>query len=67
MPLLPYAALTRQPLAIKGLIPFKTHGRIDPFNVAQFALQIFSNHFIKQNKRWALILLFLHWQDSQSY
>jgi hypothetical protein len=37
--LLPYIALTRQPLAIKGLIPMKTHGRIDPFNVAQFAAQ----------------------------
>jgi hypothetical protein len=39
--LLPYVALTRQPVAIKGLIPFKTHGKIDPFNIAQFALQSF--------------------------
>ena len=37
--LLPYIALTRQPLAVKGIIPFRTHGKIDPFNIAQFALQ----------------------------
>jgi hypothetical protein len=37
--LLPYVALTEQPAAVKGLIPFKIHGRIDLFNVAQFAGQ----------------------------
>ena len=37
--LLSYIALTDQPVAIKPLIPFPTHGKIDPFNVAQFALQ----------------------------
>jgi hypothetical protein len=31
--LLPYIALTKQPASVKGLIPFKTHGKIDSFNV----------------------------------
>jgi hypothetical protein len=48
--LLPYVALTRQPLAIKGLIPFKTHGKIDTLNIAQFALQSFFKPFRKTNK-----------------
>lgn len=39
--LLPYIALTKQPVAVKGVIPFKIHGKIDPFNVAQFAIQSF--------------------------
>lgn len=37
--LLVYVALTDHPVAVKPLIPFPTHGQIDPFNVAQFALQ----------------------------
>ena len=37
----PYLDLTKQPVALKGIIPMETHGRIDPFNVAQFALQTF--------------------------
>jgi hypothetical protein len=37
--LLPYIALTSQPFSLKGLIPFSTHGKIDLFNVSQFALQ----------------------------
>ncbi|MXV16716.1 hypothetical protein [Hufsiella ginkgonis] len=45
--LLPYVAFTRQPAAVKGLIPFKTHGKIDPFNIAQFALQTFFKPFRK--------------------
>ena len=48
--LLPYAALTKQPLAVKGLIPFKTHGKIDPINVAQFAAQSFLPAFRKNRK-----------------
>ena len=48
--LLPYIALTKQPVALKGLIPFKTHGRIDPFNVGQFALQSFFKPFHKTKK-----------------
>jgi hypothetical protein len=37
--LIPYVALTKQPLAIKGLIPFKTHRKIDTLNIVQFATQ----------------------------
>ncbi len=37
--LLPYIAFTKHPVAVKGLIPFKMHKKIDPFNVAQFAMQ----------------------------
>ncbi|MGY3212395.1 hypothetical protein [Mucilaginibacter sp. HD30] len=37
--LIPYVALSKHPLAVKGLIPFKTHGRIDCVNVTQFAIQ----------------------------
>ena len=35
--LLVYVALTDQPVAVLPLIPFRTHGRIDPFNVLNFA------------------------------
>ncbi|RDC55979.1 hypothetical protein DU508_14080 [Pedobacter chinensis] len=45
--LLPYIALTKQPVAIKGIIPLKTHQKIDPFNIAQFALQSFFSPFRK--------------------
>lgn len=48
--LLPYIALTKQPVAIKGLIPLKTHKKIDPFNVAQFALQTFFRPFRASKK-----------------
>jgi hypothetical protein len=48
--LLPYVALTKQPVALKGLIPMETHGKIDPFNVAQFALQTFFKPFHKTKK-----------------
>ncbi|MEO3407546.1 hypothetical protein AAFN85_26750 [Mucilaginibacter sp. CAU 1740] len=48
--LLPYVALTKQPVAIKRLIPIETHGKIDPFNVAQFALQTFLKPFHKTKK-----------------
>jgi hypothetical protein len=34
-----YIALTDQPVAIKPLIPFPVHGKIDPYNIGQFALQ----------------------------
>lgn len=36
--LLVYVALTDHPTAVKSLIPFRIHGKIDPFNVANFAL-----------------------------
>ena len=45
--LLPYVALTESPVAVKPLIPFTTHGKIDPFNIAQFALQSFWKPFRK--------------------
>ncbi|MEO3407561.1 hypothetical protein AAFN85_26825 [Mucilaginibacter sp. CAU 1740] len=48
--LLPYVALTKQPVAVKGLIPMETHGKIDPFNVAQFALQTFFKPFHQTKK-----------------
>lgn len=48
--LLPYIALTQQPVAVKGMIPFKTHGKIDPFNIAQFAAQSFLPTFRKDRK-----------------
>lgn len=56
--LLPYVALTKQPVAVKGLIPFKTHGKIDPFNIAQFALQSFFKPFRKTKKELIFNLLF---------
>jgi hypothetical protein len=37
--LLAYIALTDQPAALKPLIPFPVHGKIDPYNIGQFALQ----------------------------
>lgn len=51
--LLIYVALTDQPAAVKGIIPFKTHGKIDPFNVAQFALQSLLSSFRKDKKALA--------------
>ncbi len=48
--LLVYVALTDQPVAVKPLIPFPTHGKIDPFNVAQFALQTGLPAFRNQQK-----------------
>jgi hypothetical protein len=50
MVLLPYIAMTKQPIAVKGLIPFKTHGKIDPFNIGQFAIQSFFKPFHKDKK-----------------
>ncbi len=45
--LLVYVSLTDQPAAVKPLIPFPRHGKIDPFNVGQFALQTFTKPFRK--------------------
>jgi len=56
--LLPYIALTKQPIAVKGLIPFETHGKIDPFNVAQFAIQSFTRPFRKSKKALTFNLIF---------
>lgn len=48
--LLPYVAVSDHPAALKPLIPFRTHGKIDPFNIAGFALQTFSKPFRKDTK-----------------
>jgi hypothetical protein len=48
--LLAYVALTEQPAAVKPIIPFTIHGKIDPFNVGQFALQSFLPAFRKDKK-----------------
>jgi hypothetical protein len=55
--LLPYVALTKQPVTLKGLIPFKIHGKIDQFNVGQFVLQTFFKPFHKTKKNCCLTLL----------
>ena len=56
--LLTYVALTDQPAAIKPLIPFPIHGKIDPFNVGQFALQTFWKPFRKDKKAMAFNIAF---------
>ncbi len=56
--LLPYIALTKHPVAIKGLIPFKMHKKIDPFNVAQFAAQSMLPAFRKNKKELAFNIAF---------
>jgi len=56
--LLVYVALTDQPAAVKPLIPFTTHGKIDPFNIGQFALQSFLNPFKKDKKALLFNLAF---------
>lgn len=48
--LLTYVALSDHPAAVKPVIPFTTHGKIDPYNVTQFALQSFLNPFRKSKK-----------------
>ena len=48
--LLVYVALTDQPAAVKPLIPFPVHGKIDPFNIGQFALQTFLKPFREEPK-----------------
>ncbi|CAM4210319.1 hypothetical protein SAMN06265348_10651 [Pedobacter westerhofensis] len=56
--LLPYVALTKQPFSIKGLIPFSTHGKIDLFNVSQFALQTLFKPFRSSKKELIFNLSF---------
>lgn len=56
--LLPYIALTRQPLSIKGIIPFRTHGKIDPLNIAQFALQSFAGPIRRHRKSLLFNIVF---------
>ena len=54
----PYVALTKQPAALKGLIPFRTHMKIDPFNIAQFAAQSLLPSFRKHRKELIYNLAF---------
>ena len=56
--LLVYVALTDQPLALKPLIPFPTHGKIDPFNVANFALHSVLKPFRKDGRAQLFNALF---------
>jgi hypothetical protein len=48
--LLGYIAVTDHPAAVKPLIPFKVHGKVDRFNIAQFALQTLLPMFLKDRK-----------------
>lgn len=48
--LLGYVALSNHPASVKPLIPFTMHGKIDPFSIAQFALQSFWKPFRKDKK-----------------
>ena len=48
--LLVYVAITDQPVAVKPVIPFPVHGKIDPFNIGQFALQTFLPSFRNDKK-----------------
>lgn len=48
--LLGYVGITESPVAVKPIIPFKIHGKIDPFNIAHFGLQSFMPQF-KKDKR----------------
>lgn len=43
--LLAYIGITAQPAAIKPLIPFWLHSKIDSFNLAHFATQTFTKPF----------------------
>lgn len=56
--LLPYIALTKHPVAVKGLIPFTMHKKIDPFNVAQFAGQSLLPAFRNNKKELAFNIAF---------
>ena len=56
--LLGYISFTDHPTAIKPLIPFSVHGKIDPFNVAQFATQTFWKPFRKNKGAQAFNILF---------
>ena len=56
--LLVYVALSDHPAAVKPVIPFTTHGKIDPFNIGQFALQSFWKPFRKDRKALAFNLAF---------
>lgn len=48
--LLGYVAVTDHPTAVVPLIPFRTHGKIDPFNVLNFASHSLLESF-REDKR----------------
>lgn len=48
--LLAYVALTDHPTAVAPLIPFPVHGKIDPFNVANFAAHSLLKPFQRDKK-----------------
>lgn len=56
--LLGYIAFTDHPAAVKPLIPFPVHGKIDPFNVVQFASQTFWKSFRKSRKAQVFNIFF---------
>jgi hypothetical protein len=56
--LLGYLALTETPVAVKPVIPFTTHGKIDSFNIAQFALQTGLKPFRKEKKATIFNIVF---------
>lgn len=56
--LLVYVALSDHPVAVKPVIPFTTHCKIDPFNVAQFALQTGLKPFRKDKKAKLFNIIF---------
>ena len=56
--LLTYVAITKTPLAVKPMIPFRTHGRIDPLNVAVFALQTIGAPFRKKRTTLLFNIIF---------
>lgn len=56
--LLAYVGATDHPASIKPLIPFPMHGRIDPFNVLQFAMQSFAAPFRRDRRTLAFNLAF---------
>lgn len=56
--LLAYAALTKSSLALRPLIPLRTHARVDPLKVAFYALQTFTKPFRRQKKAMLFNVIF---------
>lgn len=57
--LLAYVGLTKQPAAVKPMIPFKLHGKIDPFNILQFAALTFTKPFREDSRAVKFNLAFV--------
>ncbi|WP_420460847.1 hypothetical protein [Neolewinella sp.] len=56
--LLTYVGLTEHPAAVRPLIPFWLHGKIDPYNIGQFTLQTFLPPFREDGKVQLFNVLF---------